>query len=89
MILDDLDRMKSIDKSNMLLDIQTLPDQLQNAWHIAGQHELPEFKNLEGVTISGMGGSAIGADILAAYVSDKSTIPVIPIKVDVVVAKCS
>lgn len=76
MILDDLDRMKSIDKSNMLLDIQTLPDQLQNAWHIAGQHELPEFKNLEGVTISGMGGSAIGADILAAYVSDKSTIPV-------------
>ena len=76
MILDELDRMKLIDKSNMLLDIQTLPDQLENAWRIAEQHELPDFNHLKGVTISGMGGSAIGADILAAYVSDICKIPV-------------
>jgi glucose/mannose-6-phosphate isomerase len=76
MILDDLNRMKVIDKSNMLLELQTLPDQLAEAWRIGDSYDLPNINKIDGVTIAGMGGSAIGADILAAYVIDKSSTPV-------------
>ena len=76
MILDDFDRMQEIDKSNMLLELQTLPDQLAEAWRIADSYELPDFKEIKAVTIAGMGGSAIGADILAAYVNDHCITPV-------------
>lgn len=76
MILDDSDRMKAIDKSNMLLDIQTLPDQLEKAWSIADTYDLPDIEAIEGITIAGLGGSAIGADILAAYVYDQCKTPV-------------
>jgi glucose/mannose-6-phosphate isomerase len=76
MILDNLDRMKVIDKSNMLLELQTLPDQLAEAWRIGDSYDLPNINKIDGVTIAGMGGSAIGADILAAYVIDQSSTPV-------------
>jgi len=71
MILDDQNRMKSIDQSNMLLELQTLPDQLAEAWRIADTYNLPTIKKINEVTIAGMGGSAIGADILASYVNDQ------------------
>lgn len=76
MILDDNARMKVIDKSNMLMELQTLPDQLAEAWSLADSYDLPNNKQFDVVTIAGMGGSAIGADILAAYVDDQCTTPV-------------
>lgn len=76
MILDDPDRMNEIDRSNMLLELQTLPDQLAEAWRIADSYDLPDIKEIDGVTIAGLGGSAIGADILTAYVIDQCKTPV-------------
>jgi glucose/mannose-6-phosphate isomerase len=76
MILDDSARMRSIDKSKMLLELQTLPDQLAEAWQIADAYDLPDIDEIECVIIAGMGGSAIGADILAAYVFDSCRTPV-------------
>ncbi len=76
MVLDDLGSMKKIDRSNMLLDIQTLPDQLEKAWQIADQYDLPKMGGIESITIAGMGGSAIGADILASYVYEFCETPI-------------
>jgi glucose/mannose-6-phosphate isomerase len=78
MNLDDLDNIQQIDKQNMLGEIDSLPDQLAGAWAL-GQ-TLPAPGSGEGVRqviISGMGGSAIGADLLAAYVAPFCKVPVI------------
>jgi glucose/mannose-6-phosphate isomerase len=76
MNLDDLDRFKQLDTQNMLAEIGGLPDQLANAFGQGLALPLPDWKDVQRVIITGMGGSAIGADLLAAYVQPSCTIPV-------------
>ena len=76
MNLDDLDRFKQLDTLNMLGEIDNLPDQLGYAYQLGMKHDLPEWKDLQQVVIAGMGGSAIGADLLAVYCASLSPIPV-------------
>lgn len=75
MNLDDTIWFKSVDKSNMLAEIDGLPDQLETAWKLGSQLELPSFSGINQVLVAGMGGSAIGADLLAAYIEPLSRIP--------------
>lgn len=78
MNLDDLDMIQRIDKQNMLGEIDSLPDQLANAWALGAS--LPDPGSAQGirhVVIAGMGGSAIGADLLAAYIAPSCAVPVI------------
>lgn len=77
MNLDDLNQYKQIDPQDMVGHINGLPDQLAAAWEQGLKHPLPEMKGIHRVIIAGMGGSAIGADLLAAYVADLSPAPVI------------
>ncbi|HEY2981279.1 MAG TPA: bifunctional phosphoglucose/phosphomannose isomerase [Anaerolineales bacterium] len=77
MNLDDLDRYKKIDPQNMVGHIDGLPDQLAAAWELGLQQPLPKLKDIRCVVISGVGGSAIGADLLAAYVQPICAIPVV------------
>ncbi len=77
MNLDDLAYFKKIDASNMLAEIDGLPDQLQTAWDLGGKQPLPDLKDIRSVVISGMGGSAIGADLVSAAVFSSIRIPVI------------
>jgi glucose/mannose-6-phosphate isomerase len=74
--LDDLKIYPKIDHSNMLAELVGLPDQLQRAWKMGFDHELPDCKNISSLIISGMGGSAIAAEILAAYVFEFCSIPI-------------
>src|SRR5688572_1856067 len=76
MNLDDLDRFKQLDTLNMLGEIDNLPDQLGYAYQLGTQHDLPEWQGFRQVVIAGMGGSAIGADLLASYCAPLATIPV-------------
>ena len=76
MDLDDVRQMRAIDQSNMLGEIETLPDQLEKAWKIAEKYSLPTTKSPAGITIAGMGGSAIGGDMLAAYAYDLCEVPI-------------
>ena len=76
MNLDDLDYFKQLDTLDMLGEIDNLPDQLASAYQSGLQHELPAWKDLKQVVIAGMGGSAIGADLLAAYCTSLCPIPV-------------
>ena len=76
MNLDDLDTFKQIDTLNMLGEIDNLPDQLASAYQLGMQHTLPDWKDFRQVLIAGMGGSAIGADLLASYCASRATIPV-------------
>ena len=76
MNLDDLDRFKQLDTLNMLGEIDNLPDQLGYAYQLGLKHQLPDWKDFKQVVIAGMGGSAIGADLLASYVASLAPIPV-------------
>ena len=77
MNLDDLERFKQLDSLDMLGEIDNLPDQLSLAYQSGLKHPLPGWKDFREVVIAGMGGSAIGADLLAAYTASLAPIPVI------------
>ena len=77
MDLDDLDRFKELDTFNMLGEIDNLPHQLGYAYQLGMRLDLPAWKDIKQVVIAGMGGSAIGADLLASYTSSLSRIPVV------------
>lgn len=76
MNLDDLERFKQLDTLNMLGEIDNLPDQLAFAYQLGMKHALPDWKNFRQVVIAGMGGSAIGADLLASYCVSLAPLPV-------------
>ena len=76
MNLDDLDYFKKLDTLDMLGEIDNLPDQLDSAYQLGLKHELPEWKDVKQVVIAGMGGSAIGADLIATYCAPLASIPV-------------
>ncbi|MEO8357604.1 MAG: bifunctional phosphoglucose/phosphomannose isomerase, partial [Chloroflexota bacterium] len=76
MNLDDLDRFKQLDTLNMLAEIDNLPDQLGNAYRLGMNQSLPDWTDFRQVIIAGMGGSAIGADLLASYCASLAPLPV-------------
>ena len=77
MNLDDFASFMKLDSQNMLGEIDNLPGQLQSAWELGQQQPLPDSQGITRILISGMGGSAIGADLLAAYIAPTCRIPVI------------
>jgi glucose/mannose-6-phosphate isomerase len=76
MNLNDMDRFRLIDPENFLGHIQTLPEQLQNAWDLGHSLPLSLKDDIEAILVAGMVGSAIGADLLAAYVAPGCSIPI-------------
>ncbi len=76
MNLDHHQQFQSLDPENMLAHIQGLPDQLEKAWNLGLGLPLPQMNEITRVVIVGMGGSAIGADLLAAYLLDRLDVPV-------------
>jgi len=76
MNLDDHQQFQLLDPENMLAHIQGLPDQLEKAWELGLGLPLPQTNEISRVVIVGMGGSAIGADLLAAYLLDRLEVPV-------------
>ncbi len=83
MNLDDLDFIRQHDPQNMLAEIDNLPTQLEKAWVLGQTQPLPLMDGISPsgsfrqVIISGMGGSAIGADLLAGWIAPSCRVPVI------------
>lgn len=76
MDLDDLVALQRLDAQNMLSDVRGLPNQLEKAWRIGQTAELDGGGTIRQVAICGMGGSAIGAALLAAYAMPLCEVPV-------------
>ena len=77
MKLDDIDYFREIDPEDMLSKIDSLPDQLHAAWALGQSLPLPEVEKINHVVIAGMGGSAIGGDLLTAYTTPLISVPVV------------
>lgn len=76
MNLDDLAAQATLDLQNMYDQINGLPEQLEQAWLLGKNQRLTDLKDVRQVVLSGMGGSAIGADLLASYCADTCRLPI-------------
>jgi glucose/mannose-6-phosphate isomerase len=61
----------------MLAYIDALPDDLEKAWALGQTYDLPELPTIRKVCIAGMGGSAIGGDMLASFLAKGGKVPVV------------
>jgi glucose/mannose-6-phosphate isomerase len=77
MDLDNYENFKQLDSQDMLAQIEGLPEQLARAWESGQTKPLPDWEGIERVVVAGMGGSAIGADLLAAYAAGRCPAPVV------------
>ena len=76
MDLNDYKKFSELDSQNMLAEMNGLPEQLLKAWDEAEALPLSDFSSVKQVIIAGMGGSAIGADLLKAYLAPLSSISI-------------
>jgi glucose/mannose-6-phosphate isomerase len=76
MNLNDSVAFQALDKDHMLAHIDGLPDQMGKAWELGSAAPLPAWTQVQQIVIAGMGGSAIGADLLAAYTLPSCRVPV-------------
>ncbi len=67
MDLNDTEKFKQLDPQDMIGHINGLPDQLTEAWKLGNKPPLPRWRGIKQVVVAGMGGSAIGSDLVAAY----------------------
>jgi glucose/mannose-6-phosphate isomerase len=75
MNLDDYSQFSKLDTQNILAAIDGLPEQLETAWQSGQSQPLPAWGGIQRVLLTGMGGSAIGADLLSAYAYPLAPIP--------------
>ena len=75
--LDAPGRFRSLDPKGMLASIAGLPQQCEDAWRKVRHLDLPgEHHHASKMVIVGMGGSAIGADLLRTLVEADCPIPI-------------
>ncbi|HOU24071.1 MAG TPA: bifunctional phosphoglucose/phosphomannose isomerase [Anaerolineae bacterium] len=66
------------DPRGMLAHITGLPEQCERAWLESAGISFPEaFRKVTGVLILGLGGSAIGGDLLRCLIADECPVPVV------------
>ena len=76
--LDDLKTYQKLDPEGMLARIKELPIQCKQAWQLSMSFSLPpDYRNIDKLVVLGMGGSAIGGDLVRTLVQAEAKIPVI------------
>ncbi len=74
-LLDDMKEMKKLDTKDMTGVIRNFPEQIEEAIKIADDTEVEVF-NPHQIVIAGVGGSAIGGDILASWLFNRVKNPI-------------
>ncbi len=77
MDLDRLDGMQALDTEGMYAYIDQLPEQLRQAWELGLRLPLQKMEDIRQVVIAGMGGSAIGGDLVMACGAENLRVPVV------------
>lgn len=67
----------AIDSQNMFEVLENFPSQIKQAYEIGCNIEVPDYlKNISNIVITGLGGSAIGGDLLRSYLQYEMKIPI-------------
>lgn len=75
-MLDNIEKIQEIDKSNMLDTLVQFPNQIKEAVEIAMAAEMETFFKIDNVIITGMGASGISGDIASSLYRDKIDVPI-------------
>ena len=76
-ILDDVEALRRLDRGDMLGAAAGLPAQVRDAWSITRSLTVPDsHRGVSAVAVLGMGGSAIGGDLVRAIWADRIRVPV-------------
>src|SRR5919202_945949 len=74
--IETVERIRAGDPDDMLRRIKELSQQVRDAWAIASGATLPPaYGDVRNITVTGMGGSAIGGDLAAALLADELKVP--------------
>ncbi len=77
-ILNDIDYMYGADGKGMFRSLADLAHQCSTAcWDLSGGVDLPPVEAVSSVVVTGLGGSAIGGDLLRVYCLDRCPVPVL------------
>ena len=77
MDLDDVKNFEILDQGRMIDEIDGLPAQMDAARQLGQRFPLGEISGVRQVVLAGMGGSAIGADLVSSYVAPMAAAPII------------
>ena len=75
-MIEDLDLISEIDKSDMLGAVAKLPEQIKEAKQIVDSTTLGSIYKIDNIVISGMGASSISGDIVQTLLRDRIDIPI-------------
>ena len=77
--MDDFKKIKELDKSNMLALLLGLDGQCREAKDIGAGFDAAEISgdDVRNIVFTGLGGSAIGADMIRSYTAGEIKIPII------------
>lgn len=76
-ILDQIPKIEKLDQKNMRQLLVDFPSQLERSIRLTHSFPLPNWKNFkfENLVLAGMGGSAIGGDLVRSYLTYQLKIP--------------
>ncbi len=75
-LIDDLDHIKNIDKSNMRTAIINFPDHMMDCFQLCKKYDVTVPKAVKNIIIAGLGGSAIGGDIVRNWIGNRISVPI-------------
>ena len=75
LMLDNLEEIKNVDKSNMISVCVDAPRHYENAFRLATQFKL-DLPKPANIVVAGMGGSAIGGELLKDSTQDRVGVPI-------------
>src|SRR5205823_4951090 len=78
MTLDNPQQIRSLDPAGMYDRIAETADVIERAWRVADGAELPDkLRTCRNIVVLGMGGSAIGGDLVRSLTQDLLTVPML------------
>lgn len=75
--LDNVESVKAVDSTGFFASLAGLGAQCIKAYEIAQQAALPRVRAFKAVVVTGLGGSAIGGDLLRVYCQERLLVPVV------------
>lgn len=79
-ILDDLKKIKKLDKSNLLGSVQELSLQLEQTREELADLQIPKsYSKVKNIVVNGMGGSRLGARVAQRLFENEIKIPIYPV----------
>ncbi|MCK4403590.1 MAG: bifunctional phosphoglucose/phosphomannose isomerase [candidate division Zixibacteria bacterium] len=75
--LDETEKIKKIDQGGMYDFIYKFPSQFEDALELTKETQLPDWdkSQIKSIVVAGLGGSAIGGDLVRSYLTERLDIP--------------